>query len=274
MATTNGLLYNLAPQVSFSALYRYFQPDYQAYYSNAFGETGKTYNENGLYLGTEIHPYKGFKISAYFDSYSFMWLRSSVFAPSHGNEYFVQLDYITNRKLSMYVKFKFEEKQENFSSEIDKVRQVVALERWQIRYHLVFSPEKQISFKTRFEISAYSKAFEENKHGFLLYQDVNYAFINFPLKLNCRYAIFNTTDFDDRIYAYENDILYGFSIPAYYSKGSRFYINLKYSFSEKIDFWFKYAQTFYNNVESMGSGKDEIFSDTKSQLKFQLRIKF
>lgn len=274
MATTNGAILNLAPQISFSVLHRYFQKGYQAYYSNAFGETGKTYNESGLYFGTEIHPYKKFTISAYFDSYSFMWLRSSIYAPSHGNEYFVQLDYQTSRDFSMYLKFKYEEKQENLSSETSAIRQIANIESFQVRYQLSYNATKFLNFKSRFEVSHYYKTLSDKKYGFLIYQDINYTFQKFPIKLNFRYAIFDTDDYDVRIYAYENDILYGFSIPAYYSKGMRTYFNLSYSFSEKISLWFKYSQTFYSDLQTIGSGKDEINGNVKSQIKLQLRYIF
>jgi len=274
LATTNGAVLNLVPQISFSILHRYFQKGYQAYYSNAFGETGKTYNETGLYFGTEIHPYKKFTISAYFDSYSFMWLRSSIYAPSHGNEYFLQLDYQTSRDLLMYLKFKYEEKQENLSSDIYAIRQIAAVESFQVRYQLSYNATKFLNFKSRIEMSHYNKSLSDKKYGFLIYQDINYLFQKIPLKLNFRYAIFDTEDYDVRIYAYENDILYGFSIPAYYSKGMRTYFNLSYEISDKISLWFKYSQTFYSDMQTIGSGKDEIDANKKSQIKLQLRYIF
>ena len=184
--------------ISFSVLHRYFQKGYQAYYSNAFGETGKTYNESGLYLGTEIHPYKRIKISAYFDAFSFMWLRSRVSSPSYGHENFVQIDYQTSRYLSMYLKFKQEKKGENISSEIDMINQIANVNKIGARYHLSYTVNEYLNLKSRLEFSQYSKAISEasaeKTYGFLIYQDVNYLFQKIPLKLNIRYAIFDTDD--------------------------------------------------------------------------------
>ena len=54
----------------------------------------------------------------------------------------------------------------------------------------------------------------------------------------------------------------------------RFYFNAKYSISEKIDCWFRFAQTYYSDKETLGSGKDEIPENKKSQIKLQFRVKF
>ena len=55
--------------------------------------------------------------------------------------------------------------------------------------------------------------------GWMMYQ----AYIQIlkeQLRLSARYAIFNTDSYDTRIYAYEKDVLYAFSVPALYATGS------------------------------------------------------
>ena len=59
-------------------------------------------------------------------------------------------------------------------------------------------------------------------------------------------------------------MLYGFSIPAYYSKGIRTYLTLKYSLSDKIDIWLRYAQTSYADKTEIGSGLALIDGNKKS----------
>jgi len=91
---------------------------------------------------------------------------------------------------------------------------------------------------------------------------------------NLRYAIFNTQDFDSRIYAYENDILYYYFIPAYYYKGSRMYFNVRYQFKKWLDIWFKIGQWMYDNRPTVGSGNDEIQGNTKTDFRLQVRFSF
>ena len=108
----------------------------------------------------------------------------------------------------------------------------------------------------------------------LVYQDVSYKFKSFPLNLSFRYALFDTDTYNAKLYAYENDVLYSFSIPAYYYKGTRTYLTARYQVSRNIDVWLRAAQWFYNNQESVSSGLNEIKGQSKTEVKAQIRIKF
>jgi hypothetical protein len=114
----------------------------------------------------------------------------------------------------------------------------------------------------------------QKSNGFLIYQDVLYRPENHPFDITLRYALFDTDDYDARIYAYENDVLYAFSIPGYFYKGSRFYLLIKWELLENLDFWVRYSQTFYTNQTTLSTGLDEIKGNTRSEIKMQVRFKF
>lgn len=272
LAFLNGMLVNIAPQVSFSVLHRYYEKDYQANYSNAFTESAKANNETGLYFGIEIYPYKRWKISAYYDTYRFPWLTSSSDAPSAGNDYFLQADFNPSREVSMYVRLKYEEKQinETVSEGIDDLMQQ---ENLKLRLHLNYNLNRQLSLKSRVETSSYQKGNSKSEYGYMVYQDIFYSLKQIPLNINLRFAIFDTDTYNARIYAYESDMLYSFSVPAFYSRGTRFYLNLKYSVTKYIDLWIKYSQTYYSDLNVISSGLSEIDGNTKSEIKAQVRIR-
>jgi len=92
--------------------------------------------------------------------------------------------------------------------------------------------------------------------------------------LNIRYAIFNTDSYNTAIYAYETDVLYAYSVPSYYYKGSRGYVVLHYRISRNFDLWLRYSRTFYANKNVIGSDLTEIQANHKSEIKAQLRIRF
>jgi hypothetical protein len=69
-------------------------------------------------------------------------------------------------------------------------------------------------------------------------------------------------------------MLYSFSIPVFYDKGYRYYINLKYDVSRKITVWLKIAQTLYPDKTMIGSGLDEINSSGRTEIKGQVLINF
>jgi hypothetical protein len=109
--------------------------------------------------------------------------------------------------------------------------------------------------------------------GLMAFQDIQFSPKKTPLNISARVAWFNTESYNSRIYAYENDLLYTFSMPAYYDNGFRTYLNVKYKLIKNIEIWFKIANTTLNDTESTGSGYNKIMGNKKSEVKFQLRLK-
>ena len=110
--------------------------------------------------------------------------------------------------------------------------------------------------------------------GFLTFLDFLYKPLLSPLAGVLRLQYFETDSYDSRIYAYENDVLYSYSIPAFYDKGYRYYLTVNYDLGKKISFWLRWAQTIYRDKATVGSGLDEIKGNKKSELKLQARWVF
>jgi hypothetical protein len=89
-----------------------------------------------------------------------------------------------------------------------------------------------------------------------------------------RLQYFETDDYNSRIYAYESDVLYSFSIPALYGKGIRYYTNINYDLTRKLSLWLRWAQTVFQEQEVIGTGLDEIKGNKKSEFKVQMRWMF
>ena len=131
-----------------------------------------------------------------------------------------------------------------------------------------------MQFKNRVEFSRYQKGTESAESGFVLYQDVSSTPFRFPLTLSLRYALFDTDSYNSRIYTYESDVLYAFSIPALYDKGTRFYVMARYQSAENLTLWLRYAQSWYSHKTELGSGMDRIAGTMRSEIKVQARWKF
>ncbi|MCY1720419.1 helix-hairpin-helix domain-containing protein [Prolixibacteraceae bacterium Z1-6] len=269
-AVLQGAIAHLNDQLSFSLLLRHFNKDYHALWANTFAEGSQVNNESGLYLGTKFLPVKHISISAYSDIYRSNWINYSTAGPSKSWDIFMQADFRFSERYFFYIRFKNEEKEQKFKEN----RLYVNLpERTQkSRFHFQYKPVATITLKTRLEHVYYKGQKHEN--GYLVFQDVQYSPQNMPLNLTARIAWFSTESYDSRIYAYENDILYTFSIPAFYGNGFRTYLNLKYKITDKIECWAKLANTHWTDRETISSGLNELNSDNKTELKFQLRLKF
>ncbi len=268
-AFLQGAVIQLNEQLSFSALFRHFEKNYHAYWSNTFTEGGNTNNESGLFFGAQILPFKYISVSAYSDYYKANWIDYSTAAPADGWDVLAQANFTFPGKFEFYVRYKNEEKEQKF---IKNERYVNSPKRLQkLRFHLQYNSSENLTFKTRIEHALYKGLEKEN--GVVIFQDVQFNPDKIPFSLSARLAWFNTESYNSRIYAYENDLLYTFSIPAYYGKGFRTYLNLKYKITGKIDFWFKIANTTWTDRETVGSGFNKIDGNNKTELKFQLRLK-
>jgi hypothetical protein len=99
-----------------------------------------------------------------------------------------------------------------------------------------------------------------------------------------RLAYFSSDSYNSRLYAYESDLGYSFSIPALFNTGYRYYMNLRLNLSAalkskllakyKAEFGIRFAQSIYPGQKTIGSGMDEIQGKTKSDGKFQLLFEF
>ncbi len=273
-ALLNSVQIKLAPQFSLAILQRYYTKDYQAYYAGAFGEQSKTTNEKGMYFGAEMHPVRKLSVSAYFDTYSFPWMKFRTYAPSDGVDFFTQLNYSISRYVNIYARYKQESKYQNSSYDYTGVVPIIPTEKKQLRFHINYQLSRNLILKNRFEFAQYTTSETGAENGWMIFQDINYRFKIFPLNLSARIAFFDAP-YNARIYAYENDILYGYSIPAYSGQGIRTYLTLKYTVIKNfIDIWLRYANFSYADRNVIGSGNDEIQGSNKSEVKFQVRIKF
>ena len=108
----------------------------------------------------------------------------------------------------------------------------------------------------------------------MAFQDLILKPKNIPMSATFRYAIFDTDNYDSRIYAYENDLLYEFSIPSYFNRGFRTYLNLRYRINRNLTAEARISRTYLNNEDSIGSALDEINGNKRTDVKAQLRFKF
>lgn len=272
-ATINGAIVDFVPEFKMSFIHRYYRQDYQALYAQPFSEGNKPYNESGIFIGAEIFPRKHWKIDAYIDSWKYPWLRYGVGGPSTGTEYLFQITHYPQRNLEMYLRVKYETKQKNDSDVETGIRPLTAYGASKYRLHVSYTASQEWKLKSRAELSRYSLNGEAD-WGYMVYQDFQYQPEKLPLTFTARIAVFETESYDTRIYAYEPDVLYGFSVPAYYGQGTRLALVIKYAALDNLDFWFRIANTYYNDKDELGTGLDAIAGKNRTDIKLQLRFKF
>lgn len=274
IATLNGCYFSPASNVSLVVLHRYYSPEYDTFYAFSFSETSRINNESGLYLGAEVRPFRKWKFAAYADSYRFPWPKYGIDVPSIGKDYLFQADFAPKRNIAMFWRFKFEEKQTNLSTVGSVMPMVVPLQKTSLRYQLTYS-YGNFNFKNVLEGNLSRQADTDWTYGVIASQDVSYAFQDIPLKIDLRYQFFDAVNYENRLYSYEKDVLYAFSIPMYFGLGNRYYLNLQYDLNKCLSLWFKIAQTVYaDDRESLSSGNESISGNRKTDVRFLLKWEF
>lgn len=274
-AFVGGLLASLDPKVDASLVYRNIESSYQTLYGNAFTESTFPTNEKGLFVGLSIKPAYFFRIDAYTDMFSFPWLRYRVDAPTKGSEYLLQATYRPNKQVEVYTRFRNENKAINISGLEMATRQLYVRPRQGWRTQVSYNVNKEVALRTRVELLWFDRQVKERaEQGFLSYLEARYKPFSKPFAMNARLQYFETDGFDSRLYSFESDVLYSYSIPQFIGKGFRYYFNVNYDVSKKMTVWFRWAQTVYSDVTSISSGLDEVAGNKKSEVKFQVLYNF
>jgi DNA uptake protein ComE-like DNA-binding protein len=273
-AFINGVLISADPRVDLSFVQRSIEPAYQAISGNAFTENTYPTNESGFYTGVVIRPGAGLRVDTYADVFKFPWLRFQADAPGNGTEMLIQFTYTPNRQIELYTKFRNERKplngrdDENNTSNPELCRR----QTWQIHYS--YQINRFTSLRSRTDIIWFRHGVRDTETGFLIYLDMVHKPLGKKYSGAVRLQYFETSGYDSRIYAYENDVLYSNSIPAFYQKGYRYYVSINYDLNKKLSCWLRAAQIIYRDLNEIGSGLDAIAGNKKTEIKFQLRYTF
>ena len=278
-ATLNGVLASLHPSVDMSIVYRHYARDYQSLYGDPFAESSTPVNEEGLFIGSIIKLSKAWSVQGYTDFYRHPWLRFRVDGPSYGHDKLIQVNYKPSRALIIYSRFAVETKGRNLDGDAEEFTDyrsdaVEPHKRQLVRLDLRYKLNKEVTLKSRVDGTSYEDGFSPKERGYLLYQELTYQPLNSPFSFDVRYTLFDIDNWDARIYAYEKDVLYAFSIPPYSNRGRRFYAVLRYNLSRKVTVWGRFARTTYDDRNTVGSGNEQVDGPTRTDVKLQMRIKF
>lgn len=266
-----GILASLSPKLDFSLLYRGYGRNFHTFYSSGFAENTNTQNEKGIYWGWKYTFNRRYRAAGYVDIFKFPWLRFRSYAPSTGYEWLLRVDYEPSRKVKIFMQLREEYKSRNVDTNSSNQYKLAAGKKNNYWVNLDYSPHAMLRLRSRAQLSTYTIN-KKVTRGFALMQD--FILDIGKLKLTMRYAIFETEDYDNRQYSYENDVWLAYSIPAYNGSGVRKMAIIEYKINKHFSLWLRYAQIRYQNLEYIGSGLDRIDGDRKDDVKAQIVIKF
>ncbi|TAD96878.1 MAG: hypothetical protein EAZ97_13280 [Bacteroidetes bacterium] len=272
IGAVSGILANLSKTIEMSLLFRHYDRNFHTFYGTAFSENTRNINEQGIYWGIKFKPNKKWTWTAYYDQFQFEWLKFLVDAPSQGNEFLTRITHQASKTVQIYAQFRQETKGRNLSNNLQNIDLLVPSVKQNIQINADVNVHKTLFLRSRVQFSSYQQQNQAKTSGYAIIQDVSTEFKNF--KVSARFALFDTDDYENRQYSFEKDVLYAFTIPAYYGRGIRNYILFQWKMHKKLDFWLRYAITSYQNQEKISSGTEKIDGNQRSDLRFQIKYVF
>ncbi|MCW3805130.1 helix-hairpin-helix domain-containing protein [Plebeiibacterium marinum] len=273
IATLNGFLIKPTTNVTASILYRNISTKYYSPYICTFSESTNPSGETGCFIGLHMYPIKKLETEAHIDIFKFNWLKYNIDKPSNGYEISIRSNYKITPTSELSIQYKEKEKHRNLTTDETPEYTTKTYNLKKIRLNISCQPTENWRIQLRTEKSIYQYDPLPGSSGFLSFADLHYESSNKRLSSSFRYTIFATDDYNSRIYTYENDVLYTFSIPAFYDEGSRVYFTGRYQLTDRIKLWIKAGHTWYPNKKEIGSGLQTISGNSRTNLKIQLQIK-
>jgi len=272
-ATVNGLLSSFSSNISLVLLYRNYNKSYHSFYNQAISEATEAVNEKGYYSGLNFKFLRHWNFSGYADFFRFPWLKYQVSQPnSSGHEFLGRLTYSPSNRFTAYLNYRMKQKQQNNDNAKIKALDEVNYQDW--RFDISYPFTRNIIFRNRAEVVKYQKGAPSAEYGLMVYQDILYRPIARRYSGNCRLAWFHTASYDSRVYSFENDVLYSYTVLPLQHTGFRTYFNAQFSFKKAIDVWFRYSAYLYRGEKTVGSGLDVIEGNKKSEIRMQMRYRF
>ena len=240
--TIMGVRVNPIADLNLLAIYRYYSPEYENVYANALCSKTRVYDEHGGYIGLEYNRLKNWQLSAFGD----VW--------KEGYETMAQADFVPQKDYKMHMRLRAKRKNE--------------IDTYSLRWNTVWE-SGQWKLKTQMDGNmVYAK--ENWSYGWSLFQDVEYKLANVPIVLQLRAQAFDAREWNNRVYMYENDVLYAYSIPFVYGFGGRFWLNARYKINDTFSVYLRVSETIYQQKWAFEHDKKSTRTDVHALLRVKL----
>ena len=237
-----GARFTPKSDVNILAIYRYYSPEFNNEYANAMSSKTRVCDEHGGYVGLEYNRLKNWKLSAIGD----VW--------KGGYEVITQGEYSSAKPYKMFWRLRIK----------DKDALAMYSLRWNTTYHI-----GAWKMKTQIDGNMVNNS-GTRSYGWSLYQDAEYRFVEVPIVLQMRAQVFDTKKWENRVYIYENDVLYAYAMPFVYGVGARFWVNMRYQINDMFSLYLRLSETVYQKAWAADHGKERTDTDIHALLRIKL----
>ena len=242
LGVITGVRYRPISDLNLLAIYRYYSPEFDNIYANSLCSWSRMKDEHGGYLGFEYNRLKNWQLSAFGD----VW--------KTGFETMAQADFVPQKDYRMHTRFRVKRKDEKDTYSL----------RWNMVYNF-----GQWKMKTQADGNMVQTKGAWT-YGWSVLQDVEYRFAKVPIVLQLRAQAFDAREWNNRVYIYENDVLYAYAIPFVYGLGGRFWLNARYKINDTFSVYLRVSETIYQRAWAMEHDKKSTRTDVHALLRIKL----
>jgi hypothetical protein len=264
-----GIMLTLTPKFDATAVHRIYAVNYQPFFGNGFSENTRSQNESGTYWGWKYRFNRKWTHTGYVDIFRFPNLKYRVYSPSQGVEWLLRINWQPSRSTQVTLQARQEQKVRNQITQ-EKMYQVLPTRKTNYWINIDFGLNQNLKMKSRIQYSEFMQH-TGTTNGFTIAQD--FIGQTGKFKISLRYALFDTEDWDNRHYLYEQDVWLAYSLPAYDGVGVKKMAMIEYKLSRKITLWLRLARLQYRDRDTIGAGVDQILGNTRNDVKLQARLR-
>ena len=271
IATLHNFYFSTEHNFSSNIMIRYYGKGYSSSFANAYsmknnsGEVGALWS----FLWNINEKWKWYNSA---DIAFLLEEKYLISKPSVGYKINTLFSYNVAENHLLNIKYSFDSKEKDDTDSKEYIRPTLPFYKHSVSVIYNGNFINGAVFKSGVMYNYYKYANEKGSSGYLLYQDLGWKWskINFIARI----AFFNAPEYENRLYSYENDVLYAFSSNQYNGKGIRFFFNFNYKIFKNLQLCFKVSNTFYIDRNIIGSGNDEILGPNKTDFHLLLNWKW
>ncbi|WP_236980656.1 ComEA family DNA-binding protein [Membranihabitans maritimus] len=269
-----SILHGISRKLDLALLIRSFPESHYPQYSNAFSSRTSPTNEHGIYLGMNYHLSVLSELSLYLDTWKSNWPTFQRTGPAIDQDLLVRWNYKKKRNYKFYIHFKHKIRNDNTLNNNDISYTTSKNHQSNLRANFEKIINQKWRFVTRIEWTRFLLGNGTLENGYTSSQDIHFKSLESPWFYSLRFCYFSTDSYESRIYSYEPDVLYSFSIPFYYFKGMRSVLKVGRKWKNGLRLELRTGWTYLTNQDVVGSGNNTINGSFSQQLKVQAMYKF
>jgi hypothetical protein len=238
-ALIQGMSLRPSDRLIIGFLFWHYDAGFTSFHGNGTASTSSSGNSHGILGNFTFEAARHLFISGGVDIRNFPWLKYRNSSPSEGSKQEIRVKFMPSEKMTIEssYSYRFSMADNNISTGVPEPEKMITRS---LKGLVKYSVSDKLMLITRME---YKIANPSESRGSGLVQDLNYNFRKIPLTIWLRSCVFYTGSWESRIYFYENDLLYSYSIPAYSEEGSRSYIMTKWEIGRFAEVRVRYAVT-------------------------------